>query len=92
MINLALKMPDHPHLVLRTYDDAHVILHDSSGIAVLEISEARNNQSRDPTGRASMIAQFDTALASPANAHSSAAAFANTEPNDVVIDFPRPSS
>ena len=92
LINLALKMPDHPHLVLRTYDGAHVILDDSSGIAVLEISESRKNQSCDPTGRASMIAQFATALASPANAHSSAAAFANTEPNDVVIDFPRPSS
>jgi hypothetical protein len=41
LVNLALKVPDHPHLVLRTYDDARVALNDSSGIAVLEISDSR---------------------------------------------------
>jgi hypothetical protein len=90
--NLALRMPDHPHLVLQTYDDAHVMLHDSSGIAVLEISESRKIQSCDPTGRASMITQGTAALAAPVKAHSSAADFTNAEPNDVVIDFPRPTS
>jgi hypothetical protein len=41
LINLALKVPDHPHLVLRNYDQAQVMLHDSVGITALEISEPR---------------------------------------------------
>jgi hypothetical protein len=90
--NLALMTPDHPHLVLRAYDDADVRLHDCGGIAALEISESREIQFCDPTGRASMIARCATALASPVEAHSSAADFTNAEPNDVVIDFPRPTS
>jgi hypothetical protein len=40
LINLALMAPDHPHLVLRTYDDAQVMLHDSCGIVALEICES----------------------------------------------------
>src|SRR5258705_7299074 len=58
LINLALMAPDHPHLVLRTYDDAQVMLHDSCGIVALEISETREIQFWDPTGRAVMRAQL----------------------------------
>src|SRR5258706_13446986 len=36
LIDLALMAPDHPHLALRTYDDAPDMLHDSSGIVELE--------------------------------------------------------
>ena len=41
LINLALKAPDHPHLVLRSYDQAQVMLHDLVGITALEISQSR---------------------------------------------------
>jgi hypothetical protein len=41
LINLALTVPDHPHLVLRNYDQAQVMLHDFVGITALEISESR---------------------------------------------------
>src|ERR1700688_3315433 len=58
LINLALMAPDHPHLVLRTYDDAQVMLHDSCGIVALEISETREIQFWDPTGRAVMRALY----------------------------------
>ena len=58
LINLALMAPDHPHLVLRTYDDAQVMLHDSCGIVALEISETREIQFWDPTGRAVMRARL----------------------------------
>jgi hypothetical protein len=58
LIALALKVPDHPRLVLRSYDDADVALHDSGGIAALDISESRELRRWDPTGRTSMTTQF----------------------------------
>jgi hypothetical protein len=87
LVNLALKVPDHPHLVLRTYQDAQIMLRDPSGIAVLEIPESRKIQSCDPTGWASITAQCATALASPAKTHS-AADLTNAKSDDVVIGFP----
>ncbi len=89
LINLALMAPDHPLLVLRTYDDAHVMLHDSGGIVALEISESREIQSWDPTGRAVIGAQFAKALAPPVA--SAAENFKHAVDDKVVVAFPRPS-
>ena len=91
LINLALMAPDHPHLVLRTYDDAQVMLHDSCGIVALEISETREIQFWDPTGRAVMRTQLAIALAPPVASDLFSENFEHAADEKVVVVFPRPS-
>jgi hypothetical protein len=91
LITLALKAPDHPRLVLRSYDDAHVAFHDSGGITALEISESRELRLWDPTGRASMNTQFNIALAPSVASDLSGENFGRSGDDNVVIAFPRPT-
>jgi hypothetical protein len=91
LITLALKVPDHPRLVLRSYDDANVTLRDSGGIAALDISEAREFRLWDPTGRASMNTQFNIALAPSVASDLSEENFGRSGNDKVVIAFPRPA-
>jgi hypothetical protein len=91
LITLALKAPDHPRLVLRSYDDAKVALHDSGGIVAIEISEPRERQPWDPTGRASMTTQFEIALAPSVASDLSGENFGHAHDDKVVIAFARPT-
>jgi hypothetical protein len=89
LANVAHRSPDHPHLVLRSWEDARVMPASSSGIASMEISDAPAAASLDPTGRAAMTDRFTAAHQNPAATKSPSHDARSEGADNVVVAFPR---
>jgi hypothetical protein len=85
----AHRSPDHPHLVLRSWEDARVMPGGSSGIASMDISDSPTAASLDPTGRAAMTDRFSAAHQNPADTKSPGHDACSEGADNVVVAFPR---
>jgi hypothetical protein len=89
LATVAHRSPDHPHLVLRSWEDAQVMPAGSSGIVSMEISDAPTAASLDPTGCAAMMDCFSAAHQKPAATKSPGQDARSEGADNVVVAFPQ---